>query len=57
MTHRLMVATLKIADDLLFHRQPAGDHIEFDPTLEGEAADELLLIEPRPCSATPRSAL
>ena len=52
MMHRLGVATLEIADDLLFHRQPAGDHVEFDPTLEGEAVDELTMASTRTRSAT-----
>lgn len=52
MMHRLGVATLEIADDLLFHRQPAGDHVEFDPTLEGEAVDELMMASTRTRSAT-----
>jgi len=57
MMQRSLVVMLQFTDDPLLHRQPAGDHVEFDPTLEGEAADELLLIEPRPCSATPSTAL
>ncbi len=34
---------LRFTDDALLHRQLAVDHIEFDPTLEGEAVDELLM--------------
>lgn len=34
------------------HRQPAVDHVEFDPTLEGEAVDELLMASTTTRSAT-----
>ena len=32
---------LESPDDLLLHRQPAGDRVEFDPALEGKAVEEL----------------
>ncbi len=34
---------LQLTDHSLLHRQPAVDHVQFDPTLEGEAVDELLM--------------
>lgn len=43
---------LQFTDDTLLHRQPAVDHVEFDPTLEGEAVDELLMASTRTRSAT-----
>ncbi len=46
---------LQFTDDTLLHRQPAADHVEFDPTLEGEAVDELLMASTTTRSAT-RSA-
>ena len=45
MLHRLAVAMLERPDDLLLHRQPAGDRVEFDPALEGKAIDELPTVE------------
>lgn len=36
---------LERPDDLLLHRQPAGDHVEFDPALEGKAVDDLPMVE------------
>ncbi len=36
---------LQFTDDTLLRRQPAVDHVEFDPTLEGEAVDELLMAK------------
>jgi len=38
---------LQFTDDPLLHRQPAVDHFEFDPTLECEAVDELLMASTR----------
>jgi len=49
---RSLVARLQFTDDLLWHRQPAGDHVEFDPPLEGEAVDELLMLNTRTGSST-----
>lgn len=46
---------LQFTDDALLHRQPAVDHVEFDPTLEGEAVNELLHAGTTTQSAT-RSA-
>ncbi|WP_323688361.1 hypothetical protein [Rhizobium sp. AN69] len=37
---RSLVAMLQFTDDTLLHGQPAADHVEFDPMLEGEAVDE-----------------
>ncbi|UXT85258.1 hypothetical protein [Agrobacterium tumefaciens] len=45
MQHRLAVAMLERPDDLLLHRQPAGDRVEFDPALEGKAVEELPMLE------------
>lgn len=42
----------QFADDLLLHRQPALEHVEFDPTLEGEAVDNLVMVSLRIRSAT-----
>ncbi len=42
---------LQFTNDPLLHRQPAVDHVEFDPTLEGEAVDELLMASTRTRSA------
>ena len=36
---------LQFTDDTHLRRQPAVDHIEFDPTLEGEAVDKLLMAD------------
>lgn len=47
MMQRSFVAMLQFTDDPLLHRQPAVDHVEFDPTLEGEAVDELLMASTR----------
>lgn len=47
-----LVAMLQFTDHPLLHRQPAVDHIEFDPTLEGESVDELLMASTRTRSAT-----
>ncbi|MDH0117811.1 MULTISPECIES: hypothetical protein [Rhizobium/Agrobacterium group] len=35
----------QFTDVTLLRRQPAVDHIEFDPTLEGEAVDKLLMAD------------
>lgn len=43
MMRRSLVAMLQFTDDALLHRQPTVDHVEFDPTLEGEAVDKLLM--------------
>lgn len=52
---RSLVAMLQFTDDTLLHGQPAADHVEFDPMLEGEAVDELLMASTTTRSAT-RSA-
>lgn len=52
---RSLVAMLQFTDDTLLHSQPAADHVEFDPMLEGEAVDELLMASTTTRSAT-RSA-
>lgn len=49
---RSFVAMLQFTDDTPLHRQPAVDHVEFDPTLEGEAVDELLMACTTARSAT-----
>jgi len=43
---------LQLTDHSLLNRQPAVDHVQFDPTLEGEAVDELLMASTRTRSAT-----
>ena len=46
---------LERPDDLLLHRKPAGERVEFDPALEGKAVDELPMVETGTGSA-PRAA-
>ena len=43
---------LQFTDNPLLHRQPAVDHVEFDPTLEGEAVDVFLRTSTWTRSAT-----
>ncbi|MCD2184867.1 hypothetical protein [Rhizobium sp. GN54] len=43
MMRRSLIAMLQFADDGFLHRQPVVDHVDFDPTLEGEAVNELLV--------------
>ncbi|QXC52388.1 hypothetical protein KHC17_24650 (plasmid) [Agrobacterium salinitolerans] len=52
MMRRSLIAMLRFTDDALLHRQLAVDHVEFDPTLEGEAVDELLMANTWTRSAT-----
>lgn len=53
--HRLMIARLGTAADMLIHRQSASDHVNLSPMLDGEAVDELLMVNARTRSA-PRPA-
>ena len=48
---RSFVAMLQFTDDALLHCEPAVDHVELVPTLEGEAVDELLMASTRTRSA------
>lgn len=44
-SNRWVTAALELIDDLLLSRQPAGDHVAFAPSFEGEAVDELLTVK------------
>ncbi|AHG50250.1 hypothetical protein RLEG12_01190 (plasmid) [Rhizobium leguminosarum bv. trifolii CB782] len=52
MAHKSLVSMPRLTDDLLLHSQPAHDHVEFAPPLEGKAVDELLMISTRAGSST-----
>ncbi|QXC52478.1 hypothetical protein KHC17_24815 (plasmid) [Agrobacterium salinitolerans] len=52
MIRRHIVAMPQFTDDLLLYRLPAGYYVEFDPPLEGEAVDELLMVSARTGSST-----
>lgn len=55
MMYRALVARLQFTDDLILRRKPAGNDLEFDPPLEGEAADKLLMANTRAGSLTRRT--
>lgn len=57
MMQRSLVAMLQFTEDPLLHRQPAVDHVEFAPTLEGEAIDELMMASTNPIGGSLASGL